>query len=209
MSNYYTILGLPQNATTRQIREHFLDLARRKHPDRYRGPDKERVEIEFQELTQAFNILSDPERRREVDAELARKDASSSGGHSAQAARVYIQRGSEAYRKKNYSRAVENFERATQEDPSNPKTWYHLAVAGKHLPRWKTKAREAIVRACDLDSMNVSYLKLAGSLFAEADLYAQAAKYYRSALDWGGEDQEITRAFELALKAAKQASGSS
>ena len=54
--------------------------------------------------------------------------------------------------------------------------------------------------------MNVSYLKLAGALFAEADLFAQAAKYYRSALDWGGEDPDIKTAFEKALKAARLAS---
>jgi curved DNA-binding protein CbpA len=206
MSNYYTILGLPQNATTRQIREHFLGLARLKHPDRFRGPEKAKAEIEFQELTQAFNILSDPERRRELDAELARKDASANSGHSAQAARVYIQRGSQAYRKKSYAEAVDNFERATQEDPSNPKTWYHLAVAGRHLSRWKVRAREAAARACELDSMNVSYLKLAGVLFADADLHAQAAKYFRQALDWGGEDPEIKSAFDRAMRAAKQAS---
>ena len=35
--NYYTILGLPQNATSKQIRERFLELARERHPDRYRG----------------------------------------------------------------------------------------------------------------------------------------------------------------------------
>lgn len=206
MSNYYTVLGLPQNATTRQIREHFLDLARVKHPDRFRGEEKQRAEIEFQELTQAFNILSDPERRRELDAELARKDASARSGHSTQAARVYIQRGSQAYRKKSYSEAVDNFERATQEDPENPKTWYHLAVAGRHLPRWRVRAREAVARACELDPMNVSYLKLAGSLFADADLSAQAAKYYKQALDWGGEDPEIKSAFDKAIRAAKQAS---
>ena len=207
MSNYYTVLGLPQNATTRQIRERFLDLARLKHPDRFRGPEKEKAETEFQELTQAFNILSDPERRRELDADLARKDSSSGGGHSAQAARVYIQRGVQAYRKKSYSEAVDNFARATQEDPGNPKTWYHLAVAGRHLTRWKVRAREASARACELDSMNVSYLKLAGSLFAEADLHAQAAKYYRQALDWGGEDPETKSAFDDAIKAARLASG--
>ena len=209
MSNYYTVLGLPQNATTRQIRERFLDLARQKHPDRIRGPEKEKAEIEFQELTQAFNILCDPKRRRELDADLARLEASGASGHSAQAARVYIQRGVQSYRNKHYSEAVDNFERATQEDPENGKTWYHLAVAGKHLSRWKVRSREAAARACELDSMNVAYLKLAGSLFAEADLHAEAAKYYRSALDWGGEDSETQNAFEAALKSAKQAAETS
>jgi len=205
MKNYYTVLGLPQNATRRQIREHFLQLARARHPDRIQGPGKEQAEIEFQELTQAFNVLNDPVRRRELDADLARRD-SSAETHSAQAARVYLQRGIDAYKKKSYSEAVDNFDRATKEDPENSKTWYHLALAGKHLPRWKVKAREAAARACELDSMNVTYLRLAGRLFASAELFAPAAKYFREALDWGGEDPETREAFEEALKAAKKAS---
>jgi len=201
--NYYTVLGLPQNATTRQIRERFLQMAREKHPDRIRGPEKETAEVEFQEITQAFNVLTDPERRRELDADLARPDYSSPQSHSAEAAKVYLQRGTAAYRDKSYKVAVDNFARATVEDPDNPKTWYHLAAAARHLPRWRTRAREAVARACDLDSMNVAYLKLAGNLFADGGLHAQAAKYYRSALDWGGEDDEMQAAFEEALAAAK------
>ncbi|MDH3253449.1 MAG: DnaJ domain-containing protein [Acidobacteriota bacterium] len=201
--NYYAVLGLPQNATTRQIRERFLQMAREKHPDRIRGPQKAKAEIDFQDLTQAFNVLTDPERRRELDADLARPDYSTTISHSAEAAKIYLQRGAAAYREKHYSEAVENFARATEEDPENPKTWYHLAAAGRHLPRWRPRAREAAARACHLDSMNVTYLKLAGSLFAEGELHAQAAKYYRSALDWGGEDAEVEAAFEEALSAAK------
>ncbi|MDH3746123.1 MAG: J domain-containing protein, partial [Acidobacteriota bacterium] len=57
--NHYEILGLPQNATSRQIRERFLELARERHPDRFQDADKHQAEIDFQGVTQAFNILSD------------------------------------------------------------------------------------------------------------------------------------------------------
>jgi curved DNA-binding protein CbpA len=205
MKNYYLVLGLPQNATNRQIRAHFLQLARERHPDRFQGADKERAEIEFQELTQAFNLLSDPVRRRELDTHLAR-GAGASSEHSAQAARVYLQRGAAAYRKKSYSEALENFEKATREEPENAKTWYHLAIAGRHLPTRKSDARAAAAKACELDSMNFLYLRLAGSLFAEAELYAPAARYFRLALDWGDDDPETKKSLDEALKAASQAS---
>ena len=54
--------------------------------------------------------------------------------------------------------------------------------------------------------MNVTYLRLAGRLFADAELFAPAAKYLREALDWGGEDPETRKSFDQALKAAKKAS---
>lgn len=201
--NHYTVLGLPQNATNRQIRERFLAMARERHPDRFQGEAKARAEVEFQKVTQAFNVLTDPERRRQLDAELARPDAASPG-HSVEAARIYLQRGVKAYRENSYNDAIENFDRATQEDPENAKAWYYLALTGQHLPRWKSQSRDAAARACKLEAMNPTYLKLAGSLFADAGEFAAAAKYYREALDWGEEEPEVRTAFEDALAAAKR-----
>ncbi|MFQ5350504.1 MAG: J domain-containing protein, partial [Thermoanaerobaculia bacterium] len=51
--NYYDILGLPRNATTRQVRDRFRTLARELHPDRFRGQEKSEAEARFQEITQA------------------------------------------------------------------------------------------------------------------------------------------------------------
>ena len=200
--NYYTVLGLPQNATNRQIRQRFLEIARERHPDRFQGEEKVKAEEHFQDVTQAFNVLLDADRRRELDAELARPRSGSSDGFS-EAAKVYIQRGVKEYRERGYGAAADNFHRATQEDPDNAKAWYHLAMAGQHVPRWRTRARAAADKACELDPMNVSYLKIAGKLNADGGMHVQAAKYYRSALDWGGEDEELQRAFEASLGQAK------
>jgi curved DNA-binding protein CbpA len=207
--NHYTVLGLPQNATSRQIRERFLELARERHPDRFQGPEKEKAELDFQEVTQAFNVLSDPNRRRQLDAELARPDYSKQTATSSEAARVYIQRGTRAFREGSFSQAVDNFERATEEDPDSAKAWYHLAVAGRELPRWRLRARKAVAKACELDPMNSTYLKLAGRLFAETGMQAQAVKYLRQALDWGGEDPEVEKELQAAIEAAKKGGASS
>ena len=45
MKNYYAVLGLPQNSTKRQIRERFMQMARERHPDRFRGEAKEKAEV--------------------------------------------------------------------------------------------------------------------------------------------------------------------
>ena len=68
--DFYTVLAVPRNATEDQIRRRFRELARTRHPDRFRGVEKERAERDFQEITQAFNVLADPERRRRHDQEL-------------------------------------------------------------------------------------------------------------------------------------------
>ena len=202
-TDFYAVLGLPQNATSRQIRLRFLELARERHPDRMQGAAKEQAEQDFQVITQAFNVLSDPVRRRQLDTELARPDYKSANV-SPEAAKVYLQRGAKAYRDESYSAAVENFDAATQEDPENAQAWHLLARAGRRIPSWKIKAREAAARACELEPMNAAYLKLAGDLFNEQGQHAQAAKYYRGALDWGEPSTELEAAFQTALSQAKQ-----
>ena len=85
--NYYSILGVSSSATDTEIRGRFHELVRTRHPDRSTGADKDRAEVEFQKITEAFNVLSDPERRRAHDFQLARPDAGRADT-SAEAARV-------------------------------------------------------------------------------------------------------------------------
>jgi molecular chaperone DnaJ len=200
--NYYSTLALPQNATEEQIRARFRDLARQRHPDRFQGEEKARAEGEFQAITEAFNILSNPERRRLHDLDLARGEAPAPADTS-QVARVYLQRGIKAYREKNYLEAADNFDRATKADPTNAQAWHHLALACSHQRRWLSQATAAAAKACELKPMNTSYLKLAGRVFGLAGMTLKAEQYYNEALKWGGEDASISQALDE-LRAAKK-----
>lgn len=204
--DYYSILGVPRNATTEQVRKRFLELARQQHPDRFHGEEKERAEADFQQITEAFNILSDPERRRQADAELARPE-SGSAVDQGQAAKVYLSRGIKAYRKGNYVEAAQNFERATREDPRDARAWSYFAQACQHQKRWWARGRQAAAKACQLEPMNATYLKVAGKLFLQADMLARAEKYYSAAQSWGGEDAEVEKALAEIRRRTKKGRG--
>lgn len=64
--NYYQILGVPADATTRQIRAAFRRRARELHPD-VSGLGSE----PFLKLFEAYSVLGQPERRRQYDRQLA------------------------------------------------------------------------------------------------------------------------------------------
>ncbi len=208
-ADFYSILGLPSNTTKRQIRERFLELAREQHPDRFQGEEKAQAELDFQAITEAFNVLSDPERRREHDLAMVRPGGSETGEvyQAAQVAQVYLSRGIKAYKAKNFLEAAENFDRATQENPKDAQAWHYLALAASQRRAWLSRAAEASTKACELDPLQVPYLKLAGRLFAEMGQTSKAEKYYSEALTWEADDEEIRAALAELQKGTKGKTG--
>jgi DnaJ-class molecular chaperone len=65
---YYMVLGVSSTESPRGIRAAYRDLAKRLHPD-VAGEEATRA---FQEVTEAYNVLSDPQRRREYNHKLSR-----------------------------------------------------------------------------------------------------------------------------------------
>ncbi|XP_019738534.1 dnaJ homolog subfamily B member 9 [Hippocampus comes] len=62
--DYYDILGVPRDASERQIKKAFHKLALKYHPDRNKGSD---AEARFRDIAEAYETLSDDKRRREYD----------------------------------------------------------------------------------------------------------------------------------------------
>jgi molecular chaperone DnaJ len=63
--DYYKILGVGKNASEDEIKKAYRKLARQYHPDRNSG-DK-RAEERFKEISQAHDVLGDPEKRKDYD----------------------------------------------------------------------------------------------------------------------------------------------
>lgn len=63
--DYYTILGVPRDASEADIKKAFHNLARQYHPDV--AKDKRGAEEKFKEINEAYEVLGDPEKRRRYD----------------------------------------------------------------------------------------------------------------------------------------------
>lgn len=72
---YHEILGVPRDADARAIKKAYFTLSKRLHPDRYfrrrLGAFAPLVETCFKKLLEAYELLSDPQTRAEVQARLA------------------------------------------------------------------------------------------------------------------------------------------
>ena len=83
--DYYEVLGVAKNADEKTIKKAYRKLAKKYHPDTNAGnPDAEK---KFKEVTEAYSVLSDPEKKkmydqfgheaaiRAVDSEMVSRDS--------------------------------------------------------------------------------------------------------------------------------------
>ena len=63
--DYYKILGVDKNASTEDIKKAYRKLARKHHPDL--NPNDKEAHKKFQQLNEANEVLSDPEKRKKYD----------------------------------------------------------------------------------------------------------------------------------------------
>jgi molecular chaperone DnaJ len=63
--DYYKTLGVDKKATPEEIKKAYRKLARKYHPDR--NPDDKHAEERFKEVSQAHDVLGDPEKRKQYD----------------------------------------------------------------------------------------------------------------------------------------------
>ena len=62
--NYYQILGIPEDASSDQIKQQYKQLIKKYHPDLYKG-DKAFANEKTKEITQAYKILVDSTSRND------------------------------------------------------------------------------------------------------------------------------------------------
>ena len=65
--DYYEILGIERNISSGEIKKAYRDLALQTHPDRVAPDKKKEAEERFKEISEAYAVLSDPEKKATYD----------------------------------------------------------------------------------------------------------------------------------------------
>ena len=73
--DYYQIMGLEKTAPSHEVKKRYYELARRFHPDRFSGVRQQefmvRLNKVFKLMTEGYQILADPQKRKAYDYNLA------------------------------------------------------------------------------------------------------------------------------------------
>jgi DnaJ-class molecular chaperone len=65
MKDFYQLLGISRNASLTEIKKAYRKMARKYHPDL--NPGDKNAEKQFKEMTEAYEVLKDPKKRKQYD----------------------------------------------------------------------------------------------------------------------------------------------
>jgi curved DNA-binding protein CbpA len=196
-ADYYQLLGVPRSATSVEIRQAYLRLAREKHPDRFADPqEKERAQSVFKDLTTAFNTLSNDDRRREYDAESFRPAPRT----APEIAKDAFEKAGPCLERGELPDAIQHLRTAVHHAPQEAR--YHAGL-GRALGRSPAHLREAIQvleKAVQMDpGLAAAWTDLA-QLFLTQGLRIRAQKAAEAALRLAPRDARVQRlAVELGV----------
>jgi len=184
--SHYEVLSVRPDATVDEIHTAYRALARTQHPDsQLDATKKAQAEERFGAITEAFNILTNEEKRREYDAAL--RSQSTGGSQSDSEAKQYFRAGTTKLAEGSAADAVRLFKAAVHLDATQATYHAHL---GKALQKTRAfgEATRSWEQATRLDPYNAKYFRMAGQCYEEAGMATRARRMYERALKWDKDD---------------------
>lgn len=190
MANFYEILGLTPSASSAEVRQAYLRLAKERHPDRFADPaEKQKAQDFFKTLTEAFNTLGNDRSRQAYDAEQARPKLTA----PAEIAQDAYARGLENFEAKDFFEAVNLLRTAVNHVPDDPRYHAGLAKALAQNPRWVREAIEEMEQAVRLAPRNGGYQAQLALLLLGQGLKLRARKAAEAALQLSPNDAAVQK----------------
>lgn len=204
-ATHYEVLELSIDAGEAEVHPAYRALARRVHPCYAAAvglAGQEGVlEVLFERATEAYLVLSDPdrrvrydrlvavERRRPADPERRAEEVRRVAGELREKARQLMEREEHHF-------AVELLRQAVRLDPAGADTWALLGRAQRQNPRWLHMARDSLRRALRLQPDSVEYRLLLAEVEELQVQREEAERLYRQVLERSPGHPAATEALE-------------
>ena len=215
--DHYQALALGYDATEPEIKKAYFRLAKLYHPDRHLNPEmadmKEKLETLFTRITDAYQTLSEKEKRKHYDSTVIKKPAAAQFEekrpedyveHYAEKtgrALAYYNAGLKDFKVGNFWGAAESFAWATRLDPVKADYFYYYGIALSKIPRRRHEAEESLKKAIEIDPLKTDYYLELGTLYIKSGLKLKAVDTYYEALHQDPPPDQVDR-LRLAIEAA-------
>jgi curved DNA-binding protein CbpA len=187
---FYDILDIDRGASAQEIRDAFRRCARERHPDRFKGAERATAEREFQALTEAYNVLVDPEQRARYDQATDARGATRLSDPR-EIAKALLAKAVTLVKSGQHAEAQQAFRQALGHDAQNARA-HHLY--GLFLAQQLGQPDEGLRhldQAAKLDPLNSKVLLDASKLFAHARMFARAYRLAQQAARLDPDDRAI------------------
>lgn len=67
MRDFYSVLGVDKSISQKDLKKQYYKLAKKYHPDTFELHERLKAEEKFKRITEAYEVLSNPEKRRRYD----------------------------------------------------------------------------------------------------------------------------------------------
>lgn len=189
---FYEVLEVEPLASGDQIRAAFRRLARERHPDRFQGAARAAAELEFQAITEAYNVLSDPTQRGRYDQTVTSAAKESQRlTNPRELARALLAKAAGLANAGQAGEAREYFAQAVAHDPESVKAHHLYALFLSKQAGGLEEALRQIDQAVRLEQNDVRIMLDASKLFARAKMFARAARFAQQALQLSPGDPAV------------------
>lgn len=211
---YYDWLEVRHNAKGEEIKEAFYAMARIYHPDRLHSPRLQDLRRNLEEIltkvTNAYQLLSDPDARERYDRSLRTEAPRGEGSAprtfvspqaaaeetidpSEKAAEQHYQEAKKHFAGGDYHLTAELMDVSLRLDPSNASFHKLQAKALAKNPNWRVDAEEHFQAALKTDPFDVECLIGLGELYEAAGLVRKSERIFFRALGLDPENEELKK----------------
>ena len=205
--NYYQILDVPKDASHKEIKKAYFEMARKYHPDRF-GRDlsketREMVEEVFGHITIAFQTFSNEKEKQDYDDKLD-APAGLDRRELEKKAESKFRQGKSLFNRGKYEEALVYFEEAIKLKSSKANYHLFLAKTEAKVPLFRGKAKEDFLKTIELEPWNPEHYVALGEFYSLEGLTVKSRRQFKKALDIEPEHEVALNALGLAETSAKK-----
>jgi curved DNA-binding protein CbpA len=205
--NYYQILNIERDASHKEIKKSYFEMARKYHPDRFdRGlsqDSKDMIEEVFGHITRAFQTLNNEKEKQDYDAKLDEPEEVDRKTLEQKADGKFRQ-GKGLYNRGKYEDALVYFEEAIRMKSNKANYFLFLAKTESKVPSFNEKAEEDFYKAIELEPWNAEHFFSLGEFYNQEGLSVKAKKQFKKALDIDPEHEKTLKALGLTETSGKK-----